>query len=225
MLPVFSPGGPTSGTSLHVYLAGDGTPWRGRKVSTNPTGHAAIAMELMQQDSAPAILLGRPCYYLEALPANCLPELWTSARYSARVVASMQAGLETVLAEQQPQSLLLVGYSGGGVLALLLAREQTLPTTVVTVAANLDTSAWTDHYGHLPLTASLNPAAVIPRETDFHQIHLSGGLDQVVPRSTTARYRERHATAHYLHYETFDHRCCWTRHWEDILATIRDLTP
>lgn len=223
MLPVFSRPVAASGSTLHVYLAGDGHPWRGRKISANPTGKTAVALELLRQDPTPALLLGRPCYYLTTLPANCRPELWTSARYSTAVVTSMQVALQQLLAEQQPQSLVLIGYSGGGVLALLLAREQTLPTTVITIASNLDTSAWTDHYGHLPLTGSLNPAEVIPGNAGFDQIHLSGDLDQIVPRPTTARYRERHPAAHYLHYEAFDHRCCWARDWAGILATIDEL--
>ena len=45
-----------------------------------------------------------------------------------------------------------VGYSGGGVLAVLIAERLDNVAGVITVGANLDTDAWTEHHGYLPLT-------------------------------------------------------------------------
>ncbi|QIB65356.1 lipase family protein [Kineobactrum salinum] len=223
-LPALSGADPGAGQPLHLYIPGDGRPWRGRQVSPNPTGHTALALELMLRDPAPGILLGRPCYYLATLPANCEPALWTSGRYSAQVVDAMLAAMRQLLVQRQPSSLVLIGYSGGGVLALLLADRLTatsapnaLPVAVITVASNLDIQHWTGYHGHLPLSDSLNPATVLPPVPPFRQFHLAGGLDPVVPASTTASFRQRQPGAHYQRFDDFDHRCCWVRDWPAIL--------
>lgn len=225
-LPALAGADPGPGRPLHLYIPGDGRPWRGREVAANPTGRTALALELMLRDPAPGILLGRPCYHLAVLPANCEPALWTSERYSARVRDAMLAATRQLLAQRQPSQLVLVGYSGGGVLALLLADQltasstDTVPITAVTVATNLDIQQWTRHHGHLPLTGSLNPVVVLPPAPAFRQFHLAGGLDPVVPESTTASFRQRQPGAHYRRFGEFDHRCCWVRDWPAILADL-----
>lgn len=206
---------------MHVYLAGDGRPWLGRERAPNPTGRGTMALELMLADPNPALLLGRPCYYQPGPPsAPCEPGLWTEGRYSQLVLNALADAVEQLVAEYQPKTLAFVGYSGGGVLALFLAQRQTLPTTVVTVATNLDTDAWTRHHRHLPLTGSLNPALGIAAGTDFRQVHLAGARDKVVPYATTARYRERHPEAEYWLHDDFDHRCCWVEAWPGLLSTV-----
>ena len=221
VLPVLLQPGLLPGRPLHVYLEGDGRPWLQRERAPNPTGRGTIALELMLADPQPALLLGRPCYHQQGVPLPpCEPGLWTGGRYSQPVLDALAAALEQLLAAYQPGSLVLVGHSGGGVLALLLAQQQTLPTTVVTVASNLDTAAWTEYHRHLPLRDSLNPALDIAPGTAFRQVHFAGGLDPVVPPATTARYRERHPDAEYHLLPGFDHSCCWVSEWPALLARV-----
>lgn len=221
LLPVLAPPDLAEGGALHVYLEGDGRPWLGRVRAHNPTGHSTVALELMLADPHPALLLGRPCYHHAGTPAPpCEADLWTEGRYSQPVLEALAEALGQLVSEHQPASLVLVGYSGGGVLALLLAQRQTLPTTVVTVASNLDTAAWTEHHRHLPLDGSLNPARDIAPGGAFRQIHLAGARDTVVPPATTARYRARHPNAEYRLLEAFDHRCCWVEAWPGLLGEI-----
>lgn len=221
LLPVLARPDLQDGGALHVYLDGDGRPWLDRVRAHNPTGRSTVALQLMLADPHPALLLGRPCYYQAGIPAPpCEPDLWTEGRYSQPVLGALAEALGRLVSERQPASLVLVGYSGGGVLALLLAQQQTLPTTVVTLASNLDTEAWTEHHRHLPLTGSLNPAREIMPGSAFRQIHLAGALDGVVPPATTIRYRERHPNAEYRLREDFDHRCCWVEAWPGLLSEI-----
>jgi pimeloyl-ACP methyl ester carboxylesterase len=79
-------------------------------------------------------------------------------RYSATVVSSMAVALERLLAEREIDRLAWMGYSGGGVLAMLLAPRFPQTQAIVTVAANRDIDAWADHHGYLRLAGSLNPA-------------------------------------------------------------------
>lgn len=208
---------PTGGGELRVYLPGDGIPWRGHRPSDNPTGRRHIALELLLRDPVPAVLLGRPCYLQDTLDSACEPALWTHARYSETVVAALDRALQELIAQGRASSLLLIGYSGGGTLATLLGARQSLPTTVVTIAANLDTEAWTRHHRHLPLNASLNPARDLPLNTALRQMHFLGENDQVVPAHTLAAYQARHPGATWLPQPGFDHRCCWVEAWPALL--------
>ena len=52
------------GITLHVYLAGDGTPWLERyRIAPEPTPRRPLTLQLMAHDSSPSVLLGRPCYH------------------------------------------------------------------------------------------------------------------------------------------------------------------
>jgi pimeloyl-ACP methyl ester carboxylesterase len=217
-------GEPTPGSDLHVYLGGDGTPWvGGRRVAADPTPRTPLTLELLARDPAPARFLGRPCYHGTAERPPCTGALWTGARYGERVVAVLAAGLESIVAAERPGRLVLVGYSGGGTLAVLVAQRVPAVDVVVTVAANLDPPAWTAHHGYLPLAGSLDPlAGPGPRA---RVVHLSGGRDRVVPGALAARYRARFPDQPFVELEGFDHRCCWVDAWpgllEDALARAR----
>ena len=83
------------GSVWHIYIEGDGQPWQGRySVAHDPTSAMPLMLRLMQQDSAPRIYLGRPCYQGLADEAACKPWVWTHGRYSEAVISSMQVALE-----------------------------------------------------------------------------------------------------------------------------------
>jgi pimeloyl-ACP methyl ester carboxylesterase len=209
-------GAPAPGGDLHVYLGGDGTPWiGGRRVAADPTPRTPLTLELLARDPAPVRFLGRPCYHGTAARPPCTGELWTGARYGEPVVAALAAALETIVASQRPGRLVLVGYSGGGTLAVLVAQRVPAVDVVVTVAGNLDPAAWTAHHGYLPLEGSLDPLA--GPEPVARMVHLSGGRDRVVPVALAARYRERFPGQPFVELADFDHRCCWVDAWPELL--------
>ncbi len=212
------------GGTLTVYLGGDGVPYKGNRPSPDPTGPGLMAAHLAITDLTPAYYLGRPCYHLERLPEKCQPASWTSNRYSEDTVTTLAAAVGTLIRAEGASSAKLVGYSGGGVLAVLVAARMGTIDRVTTVAANLDTDAWTRFHGLQPLTGSLNPAVSLSRPTEFEQVHLLGEYDTLVPPPTIRRFRDNHPEAAYLVVEGFDHRCCWRDLWVDILdQTSRDL--
>ncbi len=204
---------------IHIYLEGDGRPWLTRQqVAPDPTGGEPLALRLMAQDSADALYVGRPCYHGLVEDPGCTPWLWTHGRYSPEVVTSMTAAIDRYLPEHPRPRITLIGYSGGGVLALLIAAKLTGVTRVMTIAANLDTDAWTSLHGYSPLTGSLNPASQAPLATGIEEVHLVGARDQRVPPSSIAAYRARNPQATIRILEEFDHRCCWVEHWPEILG-------
>ena len=202
---------------LHVYLGSDGTPWqRGRWPAADPTPRAPLALELMTLDPAPALYLGRPCYHGLARAPRCGAPLWTDRRYGEEVVASMTAALRR-LAPDRP--LVLIGYSGGGTLAMLVASRLPTVVAVITVAANLDINAWADHHGYRPLVGSSNPADQTQLDPAILQIHLAGAEDERVPPELV-RPALAKLGAPLCVLPDHDHSRGWRRTWPAVLSTL-----
>ena len=152
-----SAGGPQD-ARLAIFIEGDGVPWRGgMQPSLDPTTGNPLALKLLAQTPGTAAYVSRPCYQ-EMTGPRCTPERWTMQRYSEEIVSSMTEAVRTTARRANAQKVRLVGYSGGGVLAVLIAERLDNVAAVITVGANLDTDAWTRHHGYLPLSGSLNPA-------------------------------------------------------------------
>jgi hypothetical protein len=209
-----------SGRPLHVYIDGDGVPWGFDAPSPEPTPRDRLVLELMRRDQGPAVYLGRPCYHGLAGRPPCTPEAWTAARYSEAVVTSMAAAVESAVRAAKATHTVLLGYSGGGTLAVLVAARSRSAVGVVTVAANLDVEAWAAHHGYVPLTGSLNPARQPALPAALYQRHYIGGRDTVVPLALALRGPVPPDTLRVI--PDFDHRCCWETIWTRILA---DLPP
>ncbi len=207
---------------LRVFIEGDGTPWDadGQPPAANPTPRYPLALALARATPPPVLYLGRPCYFRVAMDPGCAPPLWTAGRYSESVVDSMTAALTAFISAHGYRRATLIGYSGGGTLAVLIAPRVPATVAVITVAANLDTDGWTRLHGYLPLTGSLNPATESPLPEGIVQLNLLGGRDTNVPERASQRYLQRLRDDQVWRYPGFDHRCCWEREWPSILKRI-----
>ena len=209
---------------LHVYLDGDGTPWeRNRWIADDPTARNPLILQLMSQDDMPSILLGRPCYYGLNHEQGCDNKYWTSHRYSKKVVDSLVAVLNAWLDQHDFKKVVLIGYSGGGSLAMLMAENIKQVSKVVTIAANLDVAAWSQYHGYLPLNSSLNPAEEGVLNPDIQQIHFAGKDDEVVPAFIIMDFSSSQDNALYYEVERQDHACCWKEEWMNVLAKVKAL--
>lgn len=213
---LFKPG---LGDELHIYIEGDGSIWRDAdSLFADPTPARPLTLQLMQRDPAPALFLGRPCYFATG-DDQCAPHWWTSARYSQAVVTSMN----TVAGRwaQSYQGIVLIGYSGGGTLAALMAASLS-PRALVTLAGNLDTGAWTrhHHYHANVIGESLDPARQPPLPANIVQWHYAGADDDNVLWPWIEAFSARQAGAHFDRLEGFDHHCCWIQRWPSLLAPL-----
>jgi len=203
---------------VHVYLAGDGAPYIQRTLpAADPTPRRPLVLDLMALDPAPRLLLGRPCYHGLARTRGCGPDLWTRARFGNQVVASLAAALSRIIPEARP--MVLIGFSGGGALAVLLARRLPNVVGLVTLAGNLDTEAWTQLHGYSRLAGSENPVdggALPPR---VKQLHIAGREDGVVPPAMILRAARRLGGRVPLLPAT-THSRGWQDHWPRILDEI-----
>lgn len=178
--------GTGSTTPLVIYIEGDGFAWRTRsEISTDPTPLEPVALRLAAADDASAVAyLARPCQFTGGQEArNCASDLWTSARYGNEVLAAMNTAINTLKQKAGASKIMLVGYSGGGTIATLLAMRRTDVVWLKTVAAPLDTDAFTAHHERRPLSDSLNPANSAAALVSLPQIHYAGSGDKIVPPS------------------------------------------
>ena len=209
-----------------VFIEGDGQAWVSRTVrSSNPTPYQPIAAQLAHLTSsyAKTLYLGRPCQFFDdqtlAGLQQCTSVLWTDNRYSSKAVAVMSSMLDEAL-DKSGQKIVLIGYSGGGVIAALLAAQRTDVYGLITVAANLDLVAWTAHNNVSQLPEALSPALFGAELSSVPQFHLHGARDTTVPRAVHEAYLaelQNDARIQTVYLDEYDHSCCWSRSWIDHL--------
>jgi dienelactone hydrolase len=215
--------------TLWVYLEGDGLAYlRPDWVSDDPTPINPIALRLAAMDPGDDAVayIARPCQFRRmGVKDSCEPSLWTTARYGEAVIAAVDGALDRVLARQsQPRSIVLIGYSGGGSVAALLAARRTDIHGLITIAANLDHAEWTTALDVDPLRLSLNPADYGPHLGKVRQVHVIGARDRQVPPSVLAAFRRRlpsDAPVRIIVEPEFDHSCCWLDTWPSIKREAR----
>jgi len=168
----------------HIYIEGDGRPWSSRyRIASDPTVARPLMLRLIRKESASVIYLGRPCYLGLISEPKCQSHIWTHGRYSEQVVLSMEAALKYLIGRHDIRDLVLLGHSGGGALAMLLAERIPQTHAVVTIAGNLDIDAWALKQGYSSLVGSLNPAERPALDSAIAQFHFRGKIDNNLPSS------------------------------------------
>lgn len=215
-----SPGG-SRDAALTVYLEGDGLAFLGpHRVSADPTPTDPLALRLaLAHPGGPVAYLARPCQYGMAPP--CHPAYWTSHRYAPEVVAGTGAAIDQIKRRLGAERIILVGYSGGGALAVLVAAGRSDVVGLVTIAANLDLALWTRLQGLTPLSGSLDPGQAAAAIAKIPQVHFAGERDDVVPAEVSRAFvRQANAQnrARLIPVEKFGHVCCWAEEWPRLAS-------
>ncbi len=206
----------SSDQPLHVYIEGDGNAFSATgRPTKNPTPLNPLALSLASLDSHPNVVyLARPYQYLPV--SRFLPEsqkYWTTHRYSEKVVRATNAALSEIALEAKIKEVKVIGFSGGGTIAALLAARRNDITLLATVAGYLDTS------GNHDLTGSLNPTDFADALKDINQIHFIGTKDVAVPPQIARSYQQKTGVAKECFIfldDTYHHRG-WKKHWPQLL--------
>jgi len=216
---------------LTVYIEGDGLAWvTPSQASQDPTPVQPIGLQLaLAQPDGAAAYLARPCQYTMGSKVDqhirgCSSRYWTQQRFAPEVIEAEGLALDALKARFQAKRVVLVGFSGGGAVAALLAARRGDVVRLVTVAGNLDHVAWTRHHGVDPLTGSLNPADERARLEHVPQWHLVGAQDRVVPPRIAQHFAEGFpvgSQAHVLVLAGHDHLCCWADSWPRLWRQIQ----
>ena len=139
----------TQADTLTIYIEGDGFAWvSSSQASSDPTPRNPVGLQLaLRHPQAPgnaAGYLARPCQYVEPEDArNCRQAYWTDRRFATEVIEASDQAIGVLKQRVGASRLVLVGYSGGGAVAALVAARRDDVVQLITVAGNLDHRAWT----------------------------------------------------------------------------------
>lgn len=214
------------GQPLHVYIEGDGYAWVTRtRISGDPTPRHPLALELASEDPSPNVIyIARPCQYTPLdTDYECEETYWTDKRFSEEVIQSVDQAVDWFVKKAKSPGVDLIGYSGGGAVAVLVAARRTDVKSLRTVAGNLDPKGLNEYHHVSPLDPeSLDPMEVAAKIAAIPQYHFVGDGDKVVPALISENYSAKSGPSACVHFMTVsgaDHANGWTENWSRLLAT------
>ncbi len=211
----------TDNTKPYIfYIEGDGRPFIGkRRISSNPTPTSKMFRNLVEIDARPNVIyVARPCQYTSVdMNPKCRDfSYWTNKRMSEDSVIAINEVINKI--NPKGKFFSIIGYSGGGAIAVLIAARNPNTKNIITIAGNLDHKAFTKYHGVINMDESLNPIDYAHIVRNIPQLHLSGGKDKKVPSFIAERYIKT-ANSNCVHHKifpTFTHYDGWTNIWKEI---------
>lgn len=208
---------------LTIYIEGDELAWKTPSLpSDDPTPNNPIGLKLaLAHPKGNAAYLARPCQYAGANQSSCNQKYWAGARFALEVIVDINQAIDQLKARFGAKRVTLVGHSGGGAVAALVAARRSDLEKLITVAGNFDHQVWTQHHRLTPLSGSLNPADEVQRLARVRQWHFVGGGDKVIPRELIQGYADRYPEKSSLSLvvePNFDHHCCWVENWAELYS-------
>jgi pimeloyl-ACP methyl ester carboxylesterase len=214
-----SSGGVSKNKLLTVYIEGDGLAWITKsRMSPDPTPVNPLGLKLaLLHPKNPVVYLARPCQFGQT--KKCSNRYWTSGRFSPEVILSYEHVFDELKKRFQIEKFQVIGYSGGGAVAALIAAKRDDVAMLITIAGNLDHLSWTKFHRISGLSESLNPADFWQQLTHIPQVHFVGGKDKVIPpvivESFAAKFPVRFRPKIRI-VESATHMCCWEQFWPDL---------
>lgn len=217
--------------TLTIYIEGDGLAWLSRmQPSPDPTPRVPVGLQLALQHDSGAVYLARPCQYTQSTDArNCHLRYWTTHRFSTEVVDATNESIALLKDRYRAKHLILIGYSGGGAVAALVAARRQDVIHLITVAGNLDPQKWAESHRLTPLSGSLNPADFWQALQSIPQTHFLGAQDKNIPYSVFESYAGRFPSDRRpgaIVLDGQEHNCCWVKEWPNLLnRTLKEVAP
>ena len=206
-----------------VYIEGDGMAWISRdQLSSNPTPVQPVALKLASIDTNINVLyVARPCQYLWPQKMNrCSSRYWSDKRGSEEVISSINQAISIVKQKQNISSIRLIGYSGGGGIAALIADRRADVNEFVSVSGNLNYKLFTQTHDLSPMNRSIDPITVANQIGSIPQIHYVGADDKIIPKQIALSFSDKVKVISDVSHDN------WPDKWAQILRTINhDLSP
>ena len=206
-----------------VYIEGDGMAWISRdQLSSNPTPVQPIALKLASIDTNDNVLyIARPCQYLWPQKMNrCSSRYWSDKRGSEEVISSINQAISIVKQKQNISSIRLIGYSGGGGIAALIADRRADVSEFVSVSGNLNYKLFTQTHNLSPMNGSIDPITIANQIGSIPQIHYVGADDKIIPKQIALSFSDKVKVISDVSHDN------WPDKWAQILRTINhDLSP
>ena len=218
------------GAPATIYIEGDGLAWLSRQEpSLNPTPNDPLALRLAAEDPGDNVIyMARPCQFsgLSNVSAICPKEYWTSQRLSPEELQSDNVALDAIKVRYRLTGFNLVGYSGGGGVAALLAGMRGDVLSLRTVAGNLDPVLFSQlHRISKPAADTLSPLSVAAKTAHIPQQHFVGGKDAIVSLDIVQSFRRAVGTSYCVRttkIENASHNEGWVNVWRELLRAPLD---
>ena len=222
--------GTTPETALVVYIEGDGhTLNENNELTDDPTPETPLSFLLAVSDPAPKLLyLARIGQFNKRNTGNDYKKYWGNARFSVEAVLAANQAIDRAKSMAKAEKIHLIGFSGGGGLAVILAEQRKDVASLVTVAGLLDTGWWVQEY--LPskvrkdysgaFSLSINPADHAAKISGLPQMHFSGSKDTEIPMEMVDSFEEKTPFLFFRHIILpCGHNEGWTAIWPQVLES------
>ncbi len=226
-LAAYIPNTHTQSSTLTIYIEGDGSAWVSpTQPSTDPTPIDPVALRLaLAQPQGNAAYLARPCQFTDAVASHCSDQYWLGKRFSLTVVNATNQAINQLKRKFVSRQIYLVGYSGGGAIAALVAARRDDVIKLITIAGNLNHRLWTERHHVSELAGSLNPADEINQLSRIEQWHFVGTADRDIQPEIIKSFVDQFPNQqkiHFLPIADFDHHCCWAEKWPELFKATND---
>ena len=210
---------------LTIYIEGDGQAYLHRNMpSANPTPKNPLALRLAAIDRGENILyLARPCQYVNfQLERFCKIPYWTQKRFSNEVIISVNEAIDKMVLKAGVDRIHLVGYSGGGAVAALVASRRKDVASLRTLAGYMDHVLLNRRVGVSPLKGSLDPIKVAPNLKWIPQTHYSGKKDKIIPKWVSENFIRAvdNKNCTFIRLTNATHAKGWEEVWKNVWPKI-----
>lgn len=213
-----------TGKPITFYIEGDGLAWKRRnQPASDPTPLHPLVLSLAALDPSDNIVyLARPGQYVRGSKVPpCDPGYWTDRRFAEEVIQAMNEAVQTWLLESASKQVHLVGYSGGGTVAVLIAARRNDIAGIRTIAGNLDPTEVNRWHKVSPLAPGPDPIAAAAKLKGVPQRHFVGAQDTIVIPAIAERYRKASGDSPCVNVTQVDgasHSRGWFERWTRLLA-------
>lgn len=202
---------------VNVYVDGDigGLAPAGPGATATPDDTLTLRLaELDPSDNV--VFISRPCQFNKQ-DTFCTEKQTQNTRYADLVYSSVNRALNYVLAKVPHPQLNLIGYSGGGAIAAVLAARRHDVATLRTLAGNLDPNGNGRLHGIDPENDFVDPIEVAPKLALIPQEHYVGSADASIPPELTENFVDSIGLSYCAKVTTIPdatHKTGWEEAWK-----------
>ncbi len=209
--------------TIRVYIEGDGRAWETRsRLSDDPTPSDPIALGLAVVDPSDSVAyIARPGQFPAPNSAVCDPTYWSQRRFSPEVIEAFDRTIGILKKKSGAKYVELVGYSGGGAIAILVAARRSDIAALRTVVGNLNPKALCSYHNVSRLDGSMDPLDVAQNVAHIPQRHFVGSKDKIVPSSIAESFVKEEGDANYKSITVVNgatHKDGWRERWKELLS-------
>ncbi len=204
--------------TAHVYIEGDGCGWANLTTpSDDPTPNDGVGIKLAYNDQSKSsvVYLSRPGQFIKN--HHFTQQDWTNDRYRLKIIKGYDHVLEQIKGQYGIKKFKFFAYSGGAMIALLLAAMRRDVIEITTFAGLLDHERWSAYHRYTPLLDNLCIHDTIHRLGHIKQRHYIGQWDQEVPLVVSDgffRYFKNNRLIRHEIVPQYHHYSDWASFWK-----------